>query len=241
MTRALAIVLLGLAACLPAHAGGEAAPAERTPVPAAPAADSAACPDPATIVRDLQTRYDTTRDFRADFRQTTTVAALGASEEAHGTVAFKKPGMMRWEYAAPEAQTIVSDGSMLWIHQPAERQVLTAPFRAAFVSTTPISFLTGVGRITDDFRPAADARGCTAKRLHVRLVPKNEQDLGSLTLAVARASADIVEAAITDPIGNVTTLAFADQRRNVDIPDAEFAFVVPPGTDVVRAPGAATP
>ena len=58
-------------------------------------------------------------------------------------------------------QTVVADGTTLWLYQPKEQQVMKAPFDAAFRSTTPISFLTGVGRITDDFsRATLDGSGC---------------------------------------------------------------------------------
>ena len=242
---------LGMAACLPAS---DARPedrtiaAARTPVaygdasggsPRETAPAAAPCPEPATIVQSLQARYDTTKAFRANFTQVTSVAALGESEEARGTVAFKKPGKMRWDYRAPQEQLIVSDGTTLWIYQPADHQVLKAPFEAAFVSTTPISFLVGVGRISDDFQAERDSRGCDARRVYVKLVPKSSQDLGSLSMAVDPATFDIVEAAVTDPIGNVTALGFANVVRNVDIPDAEFHFEVPAGVDVVSAPGAA--
>lgn len=234
--RVLAL-LVGAAACVPVQPVRTAA--GDTPVPPRPAAATPACPAPATVVDKLQARYDTTKAFRADFRQRTMVAAVGEGEDARGTVAFKKPGKMRWDYTAPEAQLIVSDGATLWIYQPAERQVVKAPFKAAFVSSTPVSFLAGVGRISDDFRAERDPRDCSAGRIHVRLVPKNSQDLGSLAFAVDAATFDIVEAAVTDPIGNVTTLGFANLQRNVDIPDAEFRFTVPAGVDVIAAPGAA--
>ena len=68
-------------------------------------------------------------------------------------------------------------------------------------------------------------------------MPKGDQNLGTLTLAVSRPSYDIVEAAITDPVGNVTSLSFSNITRNVQLGDDEFRFVVPEGTDVVTAPG----
>ena len=246
----LVMCLLGMAVCVPVQdAQPEDRPiaAERTPAAsgsasggsyrdAAPAAVT--CPEPAAIVQKLQARYDTTKAFRADFTQVTSVAALGESEEAHGTVAFKKAGKMRWDYHAPQEQLIVSDGTTLWIYQPADHQVLKAPFKAAFVSTTPISFLAGVGRISDDFHAERDSRGCDAERIHVKLVPKTSQDMGSLGVAVDPATFDILEAAVTDPIGNVTVLGFANVVRNIEIPDGEFHFEVPAGVDVVAAPGA---
>jgi outer membrane lipoprotein carrier protein len=200
-----------------------------------------ACPAPAEIARKLQARYDETRAFRAEFEQETYVVALGERDQARGTVAFSKPGRMRWDFTEPTEQQIVSDGATLWIYQPAERQVLQAAFQAAFVSTTPVSFLAGVGRITDDFVAEPATHPCTAARAYVQLAPKVEQGLGGLELTVDRATYDIVEAAVTDPIGNVTTLRFLDMQRNVEIPAAAFTFTVPPGVDVIMAPGSAPP
>jgi outer membrane lipoprotein carrier protein len=245
----LVVCFLGTVACLSLTVTVVRGESGERPAATDPGASSAAspttplagtaCPEPAAIVQRLQARYDTTKAFRADFTQVTTVAALGESEEARGTVAFKKPGKMRWDYRTPQEQLIVSDGTTLWIYQPAERQVLRAAFNAAFVSTTPVSFLAGVGRISDDFRAERDSRGCTGERIYVKLVPKSAQDLGSLSLAADPVDFDIVEAAVTDPIGNVTVLDFANVARNVDIADGEFHFEVPAGVDVVDAPGAA--
>ncbi len=237
-----AVVALMTARDVAAHeAHSHSAKAPAAPA-ASPAEDSEKCPPPAQIAQRLQTRYDTTRNFRADFRQATTVAAMGQGDEAFGTVVFMKPGRMHWEFQTPQKQSIVADGTTLWIYQPDDRQVLKAPFGTAFISTTPVSFLAGVGRIKDDFDVAADPRGCNAQRLYLKLIPKKGQDVGSLTLAVSRQTYDIVEASITDPVGNVTTLTFSNVQRNAEIPEDEFRFVVPPGVDVVTAPsGGGTP
>jgi len=213
------------------------------PSPAGAAADgSETCPPAAQIAQRLQARYDSTKNFRADFRQETTIVSVGQREEALGTVIFMKPGRMHWEFQTPQKQSIIADGTTLWIYQPADRQVLKAPFTAAFASSTPVSFLTGVGRIKDDFTVEPDPRGCNAQRLYVKLVPKGDQQMGALTLAVLRSTYDIVEAAIADPVGNLTTLSFSNVTRNVQLADDEFRFVVPEGTDIVAAPtGAAAP
>jgi outer membrane lipoprotein carrier protein len=236
------------AAPLAAHEGHgapatNAAPEAKAPRPAATAAPdpSERCPPSSDTAQRLQARYDTTKNFRADFRQETKVAALGQGEESFGNVVFMKPGRMHWEFQSPQPQTMIADGTTLWIYQPADRQVLKAPFTAAFVSTTPVSFLAGVGRIKDDFKVEQDTHGCNAQRIYLKLVPKNAGDVGGLTLAVMRSTYDIVEASVTDPVGNVTTLSFSNIQRNLDLPDDEFRFVVPDGVDVVAAPTGAAP
>ncbi|MEO8124833.1 MAG: sulfite exporter TauE/SafE family protein [Burkholderiales bacterium] len=237
---ALAASPLEGAGVMAAFALGSAPGLAETKV-ASPKTAAGDCPDPATIVRKLQSRYDETGAFKSKFRQEMKVASLGVSDESEGTVVFKKPGKMRWDFAAPHAQQIVSDGATLWIYQPDDQQVLKAPFTGAFVSSTPVSFLLGVGRITDKFEPHVDVRGCTATRLYVGLAAKNGEDVGALAFGVDRASFDIVEASVTDPLGNVTTLTFSDIVRNVEIPATTFEFQVPAGADVITPPGVAAP
>jgi outer membrane lipoprotein carrier protein len=189
------------------------------------------------IVNKVQERYDATRDFTAEVTEEMTIASLGKTVTSRGTVAFKKPGKMRWELNDHERQTIVADGSTLWLYQPDERQVLKTPFDAAFRSSTPISFLTGVGRITQDFTVQADGESPDGKILYLMLVPRRDRsDVGKMRLAVARDSFDIVGAEIHDPLGNVSRLHFDHVKRNVGLSDDQFVFVIPPGVDVISAP-----
>lgn len=198
---------------------------------------AAATPDVDGVVRKVQQRYDDTRDFTADVTQETTVASLGKTVTARGTMAFKKPGRMRFELTGDGDQIMVADGTTLWLYQPAEKQVLKAPFDAAFRATTPVSFLTGVGRIADDFTASLDAPAAGGGALVLDLVPrKADGGVGKLRLYVARDNYDIRGAEVHDPQGNVSRLTFEHLRRNVGLDDARFVFDVPPGVDVVTAP-----
>jgi hypothetical protein len=53
-----------------------------------------------TVVKKLQTRYDSTKGFRADFTQEVESATLGQKVEARGKVFFKKPGRMRYSFGS---------------------------------------------------------------------------------------------------------------------------------------------
>jgi outer membrane lipoprotein carrier protein len=187
------------------------------------------------IVRRVQARFDDTADFTAAVDQELVMASAGKTLHATGTVAFKRPGKMRWTLRNGTTQVIVADGTTLWFYQPDEQQVLKAPFRAAFRSSTPISFLTGVGRLGDDFEIALD--GEVDGQIFLALRPrKGEGELGRLRLTVDPQSYDIIGAEIVDPVGNITRLRFADLRRNTGIEDAQFRFEVPAGVDVIEAP-----
>ncbi len=187
------------------------------------------------VVEGVQARFDETTDLRADVTQQVYLASLERTVTATGTVTFKRPGKMRWNLAGDEPQIIVADGETVWFYQPEDQQVLKAPLDSVFRSSTPVSFLTGVGRIADDFE--ATVRSGAANAIELVLSPKRDNgDVGRLELVVTPDSYEITEARITDPVGNVTRLLFSNRRRNTGVKDDEFDFEVPSGVDVVEAP-----
>jgi chaperone LolA len=188
----------------------------------------------ADAVAKLQARYEATRSMRAAFRQRVESPTLAEPLESHGTVLFERPNRMRWDYAAPDEQLIVGDGETLWIYQPDLKQAIKAPLRDAFQAQTPLTFLAGLGRIERDFDVSLQAED--AERWTLKLVPKGEQELGTLILIVRRKDAGLAEARITDPLGTTTSLTFADEVRNVDIAAERFRFTPPAGVDVVSPP-----
>jgi outer membrane lipoprotein carrier protein len=189
------------------------------------------------IIERVQARYDATHDFTAKVIQKLRVASLDKTLTTEGTVAFKKPGRMRWEFKEDDPQIIVADGTTLWFYRPEEQQVFKAPFDSAFRSTTPISFLTGVGRIAQDFDITLNGQSVDGKLLYLQLIPKRDAgDVGVLRLRVTSDTADIRGAEVYDPLGNVSILEFEDLRRNLGLTDERFEFEVPAGVDVISAP-----
>jgi outer membrane lipoprotein carrier protein len=191
--------------------------------------------DAAAVVRGVQQRYDSTTDFTASVEQEIVVAGGGKTLTSTGTVAFQRPGKMRWTMQDHEKQIIVADGKTLWFYEPEERQVLKAPFQAAFRSSTPVSFLSGVGRIADNFD--ASIERWEGDRIELSLVPREKSsELGRLRLDVDAKTYDILGAEVTDALGNVTRIRFSKLVRNVQLPADLFQFQVPPGVDVIEAP-----
>ena len=196
------------------------------PFPCSPAASVS------DIVKKLQTRYDSTAGFSATFTQEVESATLGQKVESRGTVVFKKPGRMRWEFTEPR-QTLVSDGQFFWFYQPAENQVIKTPFRQAFSTTTPASFLLGVGQLEKDFAIALTAE--TKDAYQLRLTSKEDPEaIGALELTVNAQTFDIEQTIMTDPLGNVTRLRFLNIDRAASIQDEVFHFSIPAGVDVVE-------
>ncbi len=185
-----------------------------------------------TVAARLQARYDETDGFRANFVQKVTSATLGQTLTSRGQVFFKKPGRMRWEFVEPR-QTLVADGSALWLYQPSEQQVVKTPFQHAFSSQTPVSFLTGVGRLEEDFFVLPQGETHTVYQL--RLTPKQAAEVvGRLDIEVSKDTFDILQVMMTDPLGNITRVRFTNVEREVEMDDGLFRFELPPGVDLVE-------
>lgn len=189
------------------------------------------------VVHKVQERYDQTQNFSADFTQEMRIESAGQVIKSSGKVWFKRPGRMHWAYLSPEKQTIIADGTTLWIVQPADNQVLKAPLQNAFESRTPVSFLLGVARIEQDFRatllsPADDGK------LRLQLDPAKAEDgsLGALILDVDPETYDVTAATIRDPLGNTTRVVLLGVERNGAVDESLFRFERPAGMDVIEAP-----
>ena len=65
--------------------------------------------DATAIVEAIQKQYDITDTFQARCIQKSYLKILGQSQKAEGSVSIKKPGQRKWEYKAPDLQSLVSN------------------------------------------------------------------------------------------------------------------------------------
>jgi outer membrane lipoprotein carrier protein len=214
-------VLLALALTTVTTAAGGPAPA-----PAASAGATAAA---------LQQKYDRVHSFAADFTHTYTGGILQKTVTEHGRVSIRKPGLMRWDYAAPDHKLFVSDGVKIYSYIPADRQVIVSSIPTGDEATTPTLFLAGKGDLTRDFTPEFVRWPDTPPdTIALKLIPKRPQhDYDWLVLVVERQSLQIRMLVTRDPQGGTSTIAFEHVRENVALPDSLFTFKIPRGVDVI--------
>jgi len=103
------------------------------------------------VAAALQKKYDAIHDFTADFVQESEGGLLKKKQSERGVVQVKKPGKMRWDYKSPETKVFVSDGHRIYLHVPADNQVLVSPVPEQDQATTAVLFLVGKGSLTRDF------------------------------------------------------------------------------------------
>jgi len=190
------------------------------------------------LAKALQKKYDTVKDFSADFTHTYEGGVLKKLITERGRLIIKKPGRMRWQYTTPEEKLFVSDGVKMYSYIPQDKQVIVASVPPDDEATTPTLFLAGKGNLTRDFTaslvdlPAGMPAGSKA----LKLVPKTrQQDYDWLVLVVDPASLDIRGLITVDAQGGKSSFSFANLKQNVGLADKDFAFKIPRGVDVVSA------
>lgn len=202
--------------------------------------------DAAAIVTLVQTFYDQTKTLQAEFQQTRYTRLYDRYDRADGKVVFKKPGMMRWDYAQPNGQVFVSNGKKLLIYQPPEEGEKRGQLieRALGDDQLPsaFSFLTGGGNLDKDFevRLLEHSNEKFQDGYVLQLIPRkptpNYEQLvfyvRALTSNGKRAGV-VQRVLIIDSAGNRNRFDFSKLKFNRDVSDKRFNYRPPKGTEVV--------
>ena len=182
----------------------------------------------------VEKRYNGTC-FSADFRQRTTLEALDITSEARGKVSLAPGGRMRWEYRTPDPQLFVTDGTKVWVHLPADRQVQVGDARTTFGNRQSLTLLSDFGNLTRLFTVMTPLPQ-TGETAVLELVPKDATDpsLMPARLEVVIETGRIVSLETRNPVGDTTRIVFANEVTHSSCPDALFIFVPPRGVDILE-------
>jgi outer membrane lipoprotein carrier protein len=205
--------------------------AAQTPAKSAPARQP-----PEALARELQGRYQSIRDFSADFLQSYRAGVLKTRTQERGTVAIKKPGKMRWTYTDPERKELVSDGVRLYWYEAEIKQVVERD--VASQASTPDLFLSGRGDIARDFTASYADTSSVQGTVALKLVPrKNEPEYEYLVVALDPGTLQIRGLTTKDHQGGESTLTFSNIKENRGLSDKDFIFRRPSGVKVVTDDG----
>lgn len=191
------------------------------------------------LVDRMQAFYESTSDFSADFRQDYSYTISKRTQTSSGTVIFKKPGLMRWDYAKPSAKTFVLAGVKVYMHDP-EAKLLTVASMGTSKLSASVTFLFGQGKLADEF--AITQRACTTcsgtQLVLEPLVPDTR--FSRILLEVDPVSAQVKKSTVIDPDGSQNAITFLNLKLNtgpafdggVGSVDPRFKLSPPPGTQV---------
>jgi outer membrane lipoprotein carrier protein len=193
-----------------------------------------------SIAAAVDEHYNHLHTLRAEF--TETYRGSGMERTESGTLwlskgGLKKPGKMRWEYRSPREKLFVSDGKDAWFYVPADRQARKTDAKKLDDIRSPLAFLLGKSKLEKELRGlslASDLTPATAGNMVLRGVPEALAGRVSEILLEVTPEHRIERIEIHEVDGSVTEYRFSGQRENGSIPDGQFKFSAPAGTEIIE-------
>ena len=191
--------------------------------------------DPTALAAKVQQRYNGIKDFQGEFVQTYEGGVLRTKTTEQGIVSIKRPGRMRFTYTKPERKEFVSDGTRLYTHLVADKQVIVSPAPDASDDSIPALFLAGQSDLARDYVASFTALpGAATSLTTLKLVPrKPHSDYESLGIGIDPKTLQIRFLTAVDKQGGRSSFAFSNLKENRGLSDKDFEFRIPRGVEVL--------
>jgi len=199
--------------------------------------------DSLEIAQKLQSTYEKALNLVADFKQTTAMKFSSRVRQGSGTMIFRKPGRMRWDYRSPDYQVLISDGETISMYFEKNNQMIVSNAREYLQSDVTYSFFAGTGDILKDF-DVSDPDLVTDSMDNsflIKLTPKSSHPhVSSIHAWISHDSFLITHLQIVDHFETVTDLFFfnilinADHYDSREIKEDLFLFIPPADTEIIE-------
>jgi len=188
--------------------------------------------DISALLHRIEARYNHARSLKLTFSEVYSTSRRPPQSES-GTLYLRKPGRMRWEYAAPAGKVFLSDGKQTWLYTPEDGRVEKAKLRETDDMRAPLAFLLGKLDFARDFRsfesrPEGDAIWVTAN-------PKSQNLAYTRVEFLAAADGAIRRVRVTGQDQSKLDFTFTGEQMNAPVAAALFVFHAPPGAEIVEA------
>ena len=193
-----------------------------------------------SITRLLEEHYRQPRTLQAVFLERYSEGKRQARIES-GTVYFRRPGQMRWEYDSPEKKLFLVDGKTTWFYVPYDHTVTKAPVKESSDWRTPLALLTGkadLSRLCSRIDIISQT-GTPSGHAVLRCIPKEAKNLSEgndyteVLLEVDTSTGELARIEIRQPGGIELEYRFGNWQTDIPLSGDLFRFQVPAGVAIV--------
>lgn len=183
------------------------------------------------LLHRVEHHYNQVQSLRLDFSETYSVARRPTQVE-RGTLFLRKPGKMRWDYAAPAGKVFLSDGKNILLYTPGNNRLEKSRLKETEDLRAPLAFLLGKLNFWKEFRsfssrPEGDSTRVTA-------TPNSDQLAYTQVDFLIAPDARIHGVRITGQDRSILEFTFNNEKVNAPLSPSMFAFTPPPGTEIVE-------
>ncbi len=170
----------------------------------------------------------TVKSGKATYTQTVT-SPKGKTKVSNGSFEFERPNRFRFVYDKPYAQTVVGDGTRVWIYDPDLNQVSSRKLGDA-LANTPAALI--VSNDVDKVFTLADQP--SKDGLDWVLATPRQAEGTVRALRVGFKGHELAQLEIDDSFGQKSVLVFNAFEPNAKLPADDFVFTAPKGADVTE-------
>jgi outer membrane lipoprotein carrier protein len=215
------------------------------------------------LTRLLEEHYRHLKTLRAVFLERYNEGPKQSRIES-GTVYFRKPGQMRWEYESPEKKLFLVDGKTVWFYVPYDHTVTKTAARESSDWRTPLALLTGKADLSRLCKSVEliDQAGLPPGHSVLRCLPKGEQqatpkaspaasnsnpppgmseDFTEVLLEMDSGSGELARIDIRQPGGVDLEYRFGSWQTDMPLSEDLFHFQIPRGVAIVDGAGLTAP
>ncbi len=189
------------------------------------------CADAQSVTNEMRAVYEHMKSFRASFTQELLHKESNSIQKRNGSLAFRKPLLVRWETFTPNAELLIINEKEIWDFIPDEEIAYRYSLDLVQDSRTLIKVITGQARLDQDFKVRED--GVESNVMKLRCFPKEPaMQMVEAVIWVDLKTKLIRKASIIDFYGNTNTVRFNDFKPDADIKDRAFSFTPPKNVEV---------
>ena len=179
-------------------------------------------------VERLRTHLKTINTYSSGFTQMTYEEDGYLLDETSGTMAFAKPGKLRWIATEPFSQTLIADGEKIFLFDPDLNQVTVRPWSDDPRLNPAVLFVSG-----DDLTEAFSVLSESTGEVELFQLRPHEEGGAIRQLDVQFEGGLPQQMTIHDSLGQKTEIVFTDGSINQEMPQGHFTFSVPESAEVI--------
>lgn len=205
----------------------------------------------AQLASRMEIRYRSAKTLQATFLERYAENGNVLRSEA-GTVYFRRPGKMRWQYELPEKDLFLVDGKTAWFYVPADHTVTRVPAKQSEDLRTPLALLAGqmkVSRVCSHVELAETEKPLRESDAMLRCKTRGQKkdaatdseaekvlgvsDGDAIFFEVARDTGELARLIVRQAGGIEVEFRFENWRFDPTLPDTMFRFDPPAGVAIV--------
>jgi outer membrane lipoprotein carrier protein len=182
----------------------------------------------ATATDELRNFVRTVKSGKSTFTQTV-ASPNGKQKVSSGSFEFERPNRFRFVYEKPYAQTVVGDGTKVWIYDPDLNQASSRKTGDA-LANTPAALI-----VSNDIDKVFALADQPSKDGIDWVLATPKQTEGTVrALKVGFRNHALAQLEIDDSFGQKSMIVFNGFEANAKLPADTFVFVPPKGADVAE-------